>query len=326
MAVLLRTLVYRLLKSILCILILSVSISSAISESPTKINPADYSIGMSYSVKQAEFIPHSMDVPFFEADDSISAEGGYSTEINFNHFFLPKVTHLKMMFRLKPQTGVSIPSEVRFRFYYWPEYTLPKDSFGDEYKYATDITFRLETREDGSEYIKVTEDLQGMPYMKASKMRLLSGELKPRDWNEVELSLTTDFDFPERQWINGVQLKDSEATINEVKREYEKLYSAYKIGNDSAYRYYKSLAQNDGQSYGVSAQEWYEDSGVSQLAKGKIKLLPYNDNKSELRIYGNGRLATIIPSPISGKDEFNQIITPIIYFWKDEQGNWHPRD
>jgi hypothetical protein len=326
MAVLLRTLVYRLLKSILCILILSVSISSAISESSTKINPADYSIGMSYSVKQAEFIPYSMDVPFFVPDYTIDAVGGYTSDLNFNLAFYPNTTQIKIAFRLKPKQGVSIPSEVRFRFYYWPEYTLPKDSFGDEYKYATDITFRLETKEGGSEYVKVIEDVQGMPYMQATKLKYLSKELKPRDWNEVELSLTTVFDFPERQWINGVELENNQATGEAVAREYRKLHEVFQSGYEKTFNYYKALLENQGKSYGISAKEWFDDSGVSLLAKGEIELLPYDNSSSELGIYGNGRLTALIPSPITGKTEYGQQYEPVVYFWKDQQGNWHLAD
>ena len=222
---------------------------------------------------------------------------------------------------------MQLTPKFRVRFHYWPaDYwvaAFDETPFG----YATDVSFTLTVDEEGRERVAVTEDIQGQDYMTAVPMVILTNPLDPRGWNEVEIVIHNKFDLPERAWLKGVPLEANEETRQAVLEGFRKQHAAFSGGYDTAFAFYKPHMNNDGAAYGRTAEEWF-NSVASELFTENYRLLPFDASQSELRIVGYGRLATLHPSPVRYEilNQNGAKLTPFMYFYKDAQGNWHPRD
>lgn len=288
-----------------------------------KVSLEGYWIGMDFETKQAELIPYVSGTAGAGIDNPMGGQGGQSSNINFNNGFLTQDTPVKLQFRFLSDPDVDLVPQVRIRFHYWPEDEWVTAFQETSTGYATDITFTRNTDEDGQEKVRVTEDLQGQPWLTATSIRKVEG---PEGWYTYALDLKSDFDFPERQWTSGQQLDNNPKTRKAVEAEFQKAYDILvQKDPEKTFQFYKPQMANDGASYGEGAREWFDNIAI-ELVHESSEYRPFDTSSSELLIFGDGRLATLHPSPIQIKMQTGQLYTPLIYFWKDAEGNWHPRD
>lgn len=288
-----------------------------------KVSHEGYWIGMDFGIRQAELIPYYKDEPPYGIGRPLGGQGGISSNINANNSFVPGTTSVKLQFRFLPDPEVDLVPQVRVRFHYWPEDEWVTAFEETSTGYATDITFTRETDEEGHEIVRVAEDIQGQPWLTATPVRKVDG---PDGWYSYALDLKSDFDFPEREWTTGQQLDDNAKTRKAVEAEFRKAYDIFAQKDpDKTFQFYKPQMIKDGASYGDGARKWFDYIFPEMVAESST-FEPFDASGAELQIYGDGRLATLYPSPVQVKINTGQIFTPFLYFWKDAEGNWHPRD
>ncbi len=290
----------------------------------SEVDIKGYWIGMDFETKQAELIPYFHDEPPYGVDNPLGGKGGQASNLNANNSFLQGSTPVGIQFRFLPDPNADLEPQVRVRFHYWPEDEWVTAFEETSTGYATDITFTRETDEEGHEIVRVAEDIQGQPWLTATPLRKVDG---PEGWHSYALELNSDFSFPERQWTTGQKLENNKKTQQAIEAEFQKAYDIFAQKDpDKLFAYYKANMENDGAVYGDSAKEWFNDS-LSEFVSPDYDYEPFDASKSELRIFGDGRLATLHPSPIRiVSDKYKQWYSPMLYFWKDADGNWHPRD
>lgn len=138
-----------------------------------------------------------------------------------------------------------------------------------------------------------------------------------------DFNLDVALPLPPAAWMGGQALTDDRATADAVTAELKALHDALGQGFGPAMTRLAPFNARQAAAIGATPGQFAEASFGMLFDGSGYRLAPFDVSKSELRIYGDGRLATMVPIPlVFDNDETDEHATLFVYFWKDRTGAW----
>ncbi|MCF6444308.1 hypothetical protein [Nereida sp. MMG025] len=156
-------------------------------------------------------------------------------------------------------------------------------------------------------------------------MAFLTGSTAPEFTDgQITFTLTARSDRPDALWFNGQTLQPDSETASAVLTQFQNAYGAIERGREAVLDTLGPHLAYQGGSIGLTAEQVADTHFAIYIdaARGFVRQ-PFDPSQSELVITGNGRLATLHPSPITFiNDDTQQMATVRLFYWKDENGAW----
>lgn len=145
----------------------------------------------------------------------------------------------------------------------------------------------------------------------------------------VEFQVTTA--FPLWAWLKGEVLSEDSKTLNAMRDCFTELYSAYATANDDLIVSYRTQQISELAVSNYASTKSVDDSFREKLhfirAQSGLKLMPLNLDSAQLKLFADGRLATLVDedgdSPILFLDVESGWCAEIpALYMKSSDGHW----
>lgn len=279
-------------------------------------SPADHFIGARLEILRGEIMILVNDLPLFEPNETIGGNDHEALNFNFNGVLMPGRNEFTLKTRLAPPEDTGQSPHIRIEFAYWQG-----GQFGGrigEHPSAISLSISL----DNMGRVVMQQENRGQPMMLAEPAIHLAGPLREDEWNEFSIRIKLGHALPQPAWTSGQILRDNAATRTAIKEQFSRAHIAIKSGRQDYEEFILPQLILQGTAYGLHPRQ-YADNLIGAMFNPRLglQLQPYDDTKSQLRLFGHGRLATLVPTPIRLESAVSSG-APFLYFWKDQAGNW----
>ncbi len=274
----------------------------------------DRILGFDFEYKNSDFIFFVNDDQPYDFLTNLGGVGNMKSSLNFNDFVFEGVNSI----RIEP---VFFKEDSYFKIRFRCEENLRYNSFEKGGVFEISVFIK-----DGK--MVVEEDfLSEQCGIKYIGYEIVSSKYREVPGNSIIVSFHSPLKAPVKEWsTKGVDLK-------EVKKEqivdlYKKIYRDLEVDINNFKNIFESSLTNSAKSYNETLDSWYESMFAELLdPEYDFRLRSFDAQKSALVIYGEGKLVSLSPQPISYESTYlESVFRPNIAFWKDAEGKWHLRD
>lgn len=159
---------------------------------------------------------------------------------------------------------------------------------------------------------------------------MLSGQVDPElrqiadGGFEVGLRLDVQVDLPEQKWKSGQLLHNDVSTHAELVSLTRRAHAALTAGPSEIRHVLGPMIERQAATIGMTVEQYLEHEFILFLDPSLgFELQPFDAAQSQLMIFGNGRLATLILSPVTFVNEAaGEMGNPLLVYWLDSNGDW----
>jgi len=143
---------------------------------------------------------------------------------------------------------------------------------------------------------------------------------------EGTIALTLDYaiDMPASAWPGGEVLEKDMATRVAVEGEMRRAHAAFAAGRDGVLGELRPMIDHLSASYGMTPEAFLDTLYAPFVDPSQgFALRPFDAEQARLELFGNGRLATLVPSPVVFENsELKETFAPDLFYWRDGSGTW----
>ncbi len=263
------------------------------------------------------------DVPLFDPTAPITASQTLDTQFPVNQAFHSGENTMTFRVRFTPSSDpVVVPSlKVAIGAYTgvnWP-------SIDENRPLVSDFELKPVLTPEGGYLVEVKERHSEQEVLQAGELTHISGDGLPESWNTYQLRLKVALPLSEFAWQQGQILSATPDTEQSLRDEYQRLFHILAQKDSALYRQalwpflsHMSAAQGlDTETYTAMSL----DPVIGP--QSDYDPVPYSAIESHLELFGEGRLAALVPIPLKFRHrEWDDEATLFIYFWKDQTGQW----
>ncbi|WP_157779839.1 hypothetical protein [Celeribacter ethanolicus] len=279
-------------------------------------DPAQTALGMDISLSGVQLDLRVNDVPISDPSFPLGSDGPFSTVMTLNSAFASGKNSVTLSVAPNAEVSPGWDQHAHARFGYWPAADFPMPF--DDRAFAIDVQYRLETDATEGDF-SVTYAAQ--EYLTASQ----SGNIASTDEGDMfGLTLDIGLNLPPLAWMQGQHLTPDAKMQRELVEQYAKLHTHIAQGFDGMNEALSPYFTRQAAAFGVSLEQFIALNVRPMFGpESGTEFLPFDISKSELRVYGNGRLAALVPMPLTYRNEaYGEEGALLIYFWKDQTGQW----
>ncbi len=247
------------------------------------------------------------DVPVFGPGAPLDTQASIISSFPLNAYIYNGTNTVTLGFT--PKEDAVEPPQMRVRFEH-----IEAGSFPPIFE---DRPFAADTYIPGADAADFTYIPDSMPSLSASpEAQFAAGTLG--------FSLTADSDRPAPSWPDGQQLTADMATFTALVSEAQRAHGVFAQGRAAMEEQLAPFLAHMAGGFGMDVGTFldFDYAVFADPAQGYV-LQDFDASKSEVQIYGNGRLAILVPSPVVFiNEEFGEAASAFLYYWKDETGAW----
>jgi len=201
------------------------------------------------------------------------------------------------------------PPQLRVRFEHIQTGSFP-EIFGDR-PFAADTL------------IPGTED-RDHTYIPGTMPSLTGSETAQFNDGTLGFSLTANSDRPAPSWPDGQIITADRATFTALVSEAQRAHGVFAQGRKAMEEQFQPFLAHMANGFGMDVSTFLDfDYAVFADPSQGYVLQDFDASNSEVQIYGNGRLAILVPSPVVFLNaEFGETASAYLYYWKDDTGAW----
>lgn len=140
------------------------------------------------------------------------------------------------------------------------------------------------------------------------------------------VSMTLDYaiDMPASEWPGGEVLERDMATRVAVEGEMRRAHAAFAAGRDGVLSELRPMIDHLSASYGMTPEAFLDTLYAPFVDHSQgFALRPFDAKQARLELFGNGRLATLVPSPVVFENSgLKETFAPDLFYWRDGSGTW----
>lgn len=281
------------------------------------LDPRNVILGIDIDMMSATMNMHVNDVPILDPVEGIRERSSLWTSIPVTPAFqqgMNSVTITVLPIEAEARLE-NATTEFRTRFRWWPgEETL----LGFEGQpFAIEIMRR--TTDTGE--AELTAELGGQSHLVISDIvSYIDGNGHPA----IRFDVDVDMALPAFIWMGAEPITLTPEVETEIRQEHVKLHAAMMRGVDGFREAFAPQIARLAAAYGASAAE-YIDIAIIPLfgSDSGYEVSPFDPLAGEIMLFGQGRLAIIVPSPLTlTHEEWDEEFELLTYLWKDDTGNW----
>ncbi len=284
-------------------------------------NPEFSAVGIDINIRAAEMHLLVNDVPVFDPSEPFGGSAEIDTGIRLNGAFRKGRNTLSVMVRMLPDGEYGMEPFFRIDLGYWEFLSFPSSFDGRPMSVRMQV--KLVTPEAGGTAVQVmSSNVETQPLMGANEPARVSEDAD--GWVLYRFDVNVEVDLPEMAWMNGEILQDTPEMRRSLVQAMREVHSAMAVGAGAARPYLEGFTSRNATALGAPADVYYEHSVATIIDDPDSKILPFDVTDAELRLFGNGRLATFVPLPHRFADQENEgwLTTMYLYYWKDGNGQW----
>lgn len=247
------------------------------------------------------------DIPVFGVGDPLDAQTSINSSFPLNAFVQNGLNTVTVDFEAHPEPLVD--TSLHLRFGYNSSAIFPE--------LFSDLPFAADVKIPGSSE-------SHYDYVAAAMPSMIGLNDATYDNGTLTFTLEVDSDRSAPLWLGGEPLTANDATRNALIAQTRLAHAAIENGADAARDVLGPMLAYNGEAFGESADAIFEfDYAFLSDPSLGFELQPFDSEASEVRIFGDGRIAILVPSPVVVISEAeNQQIRLTLYYWKDETGTW----
>lgn len=284
-------------------------------------NPEFSAVGIDINIKAAEMHLLINDVPALDPGEALGGDAEIDTQIRLNSAFRKGRNTVAVMLRMLPDNQYGNVPFFRMDMGYW-DFTEITDQF-DGRPMVVRMQVDLITPEAGGPaQQRLTSQVDALPLMGGNEPARAAGGAD--GWVVYRFDVTLDVDLPPMAWMEGQVLEDTPTMRQSLIAEMQTVHRALGQGSAAARPYLEDFVARAAASLGAPVDAFYERSVAPLIDDPDYKIVPLNVSEAELRLFGNGRLASFVPLPhrfASTVDEGWETNLSL-YYWKDQTGQW----
>lgn len=247
------------------------------------------------------------DVPVFGPGTPLEAQASITTSFPLNGYVYNGTNVVSIDFT--PKVDALDGSNLRMRFEHIEAGSFPA-IFADR-PFAADA------------YIPGADDT-AFDYIPGT-MPSLTGSADAQ-FTDTTLAFTLDAnsDRPAPSWPDGQQITADMATFTALVAETQKAHDIFAKGRSAMEEQLGPFLAHMAAGFGMDVSTFLDfDYAVFADPAQGYTLQEFDAGKSEVQIYGNGRLAILVPSPVVFlNEEYGETASAFLYYWKDDTGAW----
>lgn len=283
--------------------------------------PVDLSrtaIGMDIDISEVVLDLRVNDVPVF-APEGFGGNGQVITTLPMNPAFGPGANTIDLRVRPAEEGEVIMEPGLTVDVGVWDMASFPSPFDGRAMASHTTLT------PDGAGTFSMATDAPGQPLMTAEPAQRIEGPSGPDGWStwRIEVSVAVDA-LPPLAWRQGAQtLTPDDALEQEVRQQYAALHSAATAGSDAFRQFLAPMLARQAAAIGTDEETFFQTSVQPFFdPEAGWAVVDPDTVSSELTLFGDGRLASLVPIPSRFANQSGEVAAMFVYFWKDEQGRW----
>ena len=275
-------------------------------------DPAKTAFGVEMDVTGVNLDIRINDVPLFgvvEPANPFDARGVHF--LRFNAALLPGPNEISVRYSEIPEPMMD-GMWVKLRLSYREAGTFPGPFSGDNYA--------LELRIPGSEDRPLDYTVKGQPFLEVVTPPEVVDEQ-----GTIAMVLDYVIDIPPAAWPDGRVLARDMSTQTAVEAAMRRAHDAFSEGREAVVAELGPKLQRMAASLGMPLETMLDTMYVPFLDPSYgFELQPYDADEARIVLIGNGRLATLVPPPVTFRNpETGEVLAPDLAFFRDEAGQWH---
>ncbi|MEL6338599.1 MAG: hypothetical protein AAFQ65_01695 [Myxococcota bacterium] len=299
------------------LLLLSVRVHAADASAPN--DPEKIALGVDIELSAAEVELRVNDVPVLDPAQNLGGESQLTTQLRLNTAFRKGNNRVTIRIRLLPKGSLGYAPKARLDFGHW---ALPSQPFVfDGRPMAASITV---VEKNGEQVLESRLDAQ--PLVQAEPVsRVTKTKPSATSWQSYAFYVNVGLELPRMPWTSGAVLRESPALRDALTQEMRRVHRQLGADAAAAYRVLQRSIERRAKAVGTRGEEMFRYSLKSTFdGSDGYALVPFAIEEAELRIFGDGRLVTFVPSPhrfYNAQTQTNRNF--VLYYWKDKSGAWH---
>lgn len=284
-------------------------------------DPEFSSIGADISIRAAEMHLLVNDVPVFDPMEPFGGASELETQLRLNPSFRKGRNSVTVLLRMLPDGEFGMVPFFRMDLGNWEFMSFP-DVF-DGRPMAVRMQVDLVTPETGGAAVQqLTSQIDALPLMGANEPARVSADAE--GWVTYRFDVNIDVDLPAMAWMNGEVLEDTPAMRQSLVAAMREVHGALGQGSAASRPLLEGFAARNAAAVGAPVEVFYARSIAPMIDDEGTELVPFDVAESELRLFGNGRLASFLPLPHRFRDlESEGWQTSLyLYYWKEDGGQW----
>jgi len=252
------------------------------------------------------------DVPLFgvvEPANQFDARGIHF--LRFNAALLPGRNEISVRYSAIPEPLMD-GMWIKLRLSYREAGTFPDPFSTDDYA--------LEVRIPGSEDSPLDYTAKGQPFLDVVTPPEVVDEQ-----GTIMMVLDYAIDIPPAAWPDGRVLARDMSTQIAVEAAMRRAHDAFSEGREAVVAELGPRLRRLAASLGMPLEAMLDTMYVPFLDPSYgFELQPYDADEARIVLIGNGRLATLVPPPVTFRNpETGEVLAPDLAFFQDEAGQWH---
>ena len=232
------------------------------------------------------------DVPFFGPGQSLSADASIIASLPANTILGPRSNAAVIRF-WPGDSGLGNEPGLRLRFGYAPTDTYP-DAFSDR---PHAVLVEITRDPDAALGFRLDHSIAGQPLLTTQVQPDLTQTVD--EGIEARLDLDVQLALPDRKWLAGQPLYDDAATRAALIDQMRVARDAIAAGPEAFLHALGPMIARNAATVGMTPQQAVQ-TGYAPFFDTSLGfvLQHFDAEQAELTLMGNGRLATLTPSPI----------------------------
>ena len=285
----------KLLFILVVITCLSTYRESAIAEQFTLSNTA---ILMDLSITSSTVDVRVEDVPLLDPAAPITASQTLDTQLPINQAFHSGENRVTFRVRFTPSSDPGIVPSLKvaigaYTGAHWP-------SIGESRPLVSDFELRPVSKPEGGYLVEIREQHSAQEVLQAGELTHISGDGVPESWNTYQLRLNVALPLPEFAWQQGQSLSATPDIEQSLRAEYQRLFHVLAQKDRALYRQaLRPFLSNMSAAQGLDTEDYTAMSLDPVIGlQSDYDPVPYSAVGSHLELFGEGRLAALVPIPL----------------------------
>ncbi|MGH1331705.1 MAG: hypothetical protein ACRBBK_12550 [Paracoccaceae bacterium] len=280
--------------------------------------PSNTRVGVEFRLSSAEMELFVNGVPVFSPNEGLSTQSSINSGLDVNTSIQKGANTITVRLRTVANDD-GFDQAMRLRVLHWPTGFLP-NFFAPDVPFLADV--QLTTTELGM--LTVTSNTSQQTDAHPRPVVVSPPQVAPGEWITITIAFDLDMPFPQPVWPSVAQDLTGALELSELTPLYRQIHDSAAQGQAGLLRAIKPSMDRAGAGYGWSGEQFFNHAfGVLFDPDLAFSLQQLDTTGRNIRLFGGGRLATIIPSPITYVSEVTGETAELwLYFWKDQNAEW----
>ncbi|WP_417818763.1 hypothetical protein [Tritonibacter scottomollicae] len=280
--------------------------------------PENTRVGIEFRLSSAQMEVLVNGVPLFSPTEGLEMRQTVNTGLDFNTSVQAGRNTVTLRLKTLENDG-GWDRAARVRVLHWPAGFLP-NFMSSDVPFLADV--ELVTREDGT--LTVSSTVGTQTSAQAFPVTFAPQAVAQGEWITITIPFELDMPFPQPLWQSAAQPLGTSVSVEELLVEYRHIHSGASLGQNGLFRALEPMMNRAGDGYGWTGERFFDHAfGVLYDDERQFALQPVETIGQQVRILGDGRLATLTPGPLTFLSGLTDETAELwLYFWKDQSGQW----